>query len=1073
LQSEERSQYSMNKPRTFILAASLCCWVGGNYAQTTDASITGVVADPSKAAIPDTKLTVTNESTNARSSAVTDQTGSFYISNLPPGSYRFEVEKTGFKTVLRPGVILHVEDRVEMNFEMAVGPKEETVTVEGAAPLVNTQDATVGTVIDEHFVSNLPLNGRSFQTLLLLTPGAVATPASYSAQGQFSVNGQRADTNYFTVDGVSANNAAAAGLSLVQSAGGTLPGLTSLGSTQSLVSVDAMQEFRIDTSTFAAEFGRTPGAQISIVSKSGSNQFHGSLFEYLRNDVLDANNWFGDRDNISKPKERQNDFGGVLGGPIRKDHTFFFFSYEGLRLRQPLTATTLVPSNAARALLPASVKPFVNLFPVTNSPDLGNGTAQFDASYSNPATVNAYSIRIDHTINSKTVLFGRYSDTPSSEGQRNLYGGPSMVLDVAQRLYTVTVGLNELITPRISNELRVNYSHTRAGSIANIDDFGGATPQSAASLMQTLNYPSGFTPRNAVFALGEASTGADFFDGKNSTNFQRQANLVDTATVITGSHHLKFGIDYRWLAPLSGPRNYDQTIFFSGVLGGAGTMQSGLAEFASVDTPQTTVVLVKNFSAFAQDTWAVSRHLNLTYGARWDVNPPFKSEDSNRPFYTVTGYQNPSTMTLAPGGTRMYSTTWGNVAPRLGLAYTIRDRSGWETVARGGFGEFFDIGDAYLEGAVGLGWPFDPTMFFPNIAVPLTPAQAIPPAVSTSYPVDSFIYVSVPNLKLPRTWQYNVALEQSLGKAQNLSLTYVGALGRDMIYNYYIYSASQNFPSGVSVATNKGTSNYNALQVKFQRWFLHGLQALAQYTWSHSLDTGSLSYLGNPPTVAGSAHADYGNSDFDIRQAFSGAVVYDIPSPSAHWAKTLFGGWSLNDFFIARTAPPVTPTAASVFVSGYYFTPRPNIVPGVPLYLYGPGYPGGKILNNSPLTAAQIASAGCVGTVGHGAFCTPPIGTQGNMARNSVRGYGAWQDDFSIRRQFSVRENVRLLFIAEFFNILNHPNFGQPTTSLSSALFGQPTSTLATSLQSQFSGFSPLYQIGGPRSIQLALKLTF
>jgi len=1063
----------MNWRGKMVLIAILCCCGPEISAQSTDALLTGVVVDPTKSAIPKAKLTITNEGTNARYSIVTSETGVFYISNLPPGVYRMEAGKDGFKTLLKPGVFLHVGDRVEMNFAMEVGNAAETVTVEGGPSLVNTQDATVGTVVDDRFVSSLPLNGRSFQTLLLLTPGAVVTPASYAEQGQFSINGQRADSNYFTVDGVNANNAAAAGFGLLQSAGGTLPGVTSLGGTQSLVSVDALQEFRIDTSTFAPEFGRVPGAQISILTKSGSNRLHGSLFEYFRNDALDANSWFGDRDNIPKPQERQNDFGGVLGGPIRKDRTFFFFSYEGLRLRQPVTAITLVPSNDARALLPASVKPFLNLFPVSSGPDLGNGTARFAAGYSNPGSINAYGIRIDHAINSKIELFGRYSDTPSAADQRNIYAGASTVLKQRQRLVTVTAGLNDVITPHISNDLRVNYSHARAGSTFITDDLGGATPQSSASLMQTLNYPTEFTPQNALFALAVTSTGANLYAGKNSINFQRQANLVDTAAVVMGSHHLKFGVDYRWMAPLSGLRNYMQTIVFSGVLGGAGNMQSGLAQLASVTAPQTAVLIVKNFSGFAQDTWQVSRRLALTYGVRWDVNPAFQSEDSNRPFYTVSGFENPAMMALAPKGTPIYATTWGNFAPRFGMAYRIRDTSGWETVVRGGFGEFFDIGDAYLEGAVGVGWPYSPAMNYFNVSVPITATQAIAPPVSTDYPVNSSLYVSVPNLILPKTWQYNLGAEQSLGRGQILSLTYVGALGRDLIYNYNIYSPSQNFPSLVSVATNAGTSSYNALQVKFQRRFQRGLQALAQYTWSHALDAGSASDQGNPPSVAGSTRVDHGNADFDVRQAFSGAVVYDVPGPATHWARTLFGGWSLNDFIIARTATPLTPTAAQVFSEGYYYTPRPNIVPGVPLYLRGPGYPGGKILNNSALTAPPIASAGCAGTVARGAFCSPPAGTQGNLARNSVRGYGAWQNDLSIRRQFSIHENAKLLFIAEFFNILNHPSFGRPTTSLSSALFGQPTATLATSLQGQFSGFSPLYQIGGPRSVQLALRLSF
>ena len=305
-------------------------------------------------------------------------------------------------------------------------------------------------------------------------------------------------------------------------------------------------------------------------------------------------------------------------------------------------------------------------------------------------------------------------------------------------------------------------------------------------------------------------------------------------------------------------------------------MQSGEAQSVSVTAPPTSVVLVKNFSLFAQDTWAVSRRLKLTYGVRWEVNPPFKSEDPNRPFYTVAGYQNPPTMTLAPAGTEMYAITWGNFAPRFGLAYEIGSRSGWETVARGGFGKFFDIGDAYLEGVAGLGWPFTSTASYSNVAVPLAAAQAIPRSHLDQLPGNDLPVCYGSEFEASE----DLAVQHRIGAVPrgcpNLSRP-VGALGRDMIYNYNIFR-EQELPQRRSVATNQGTSRYDALQVKVQRRFLHSLQAPAQYTWSHGLDTGSLSDQGNPPAVAGSARADYGNADYDIRQAFSGAAVYEVPA---------------------------------------------------------------------------------------------------------------------------------------------------------------------------------------------------
>ena len=304
-------------------------------AQSTDASITGRVTDPSKALIAEAEVTAVNAGTNFPYKTKTNASGEYYLTNLPPGRYRLDIEKTGFKRLIEPDITLHVQDAIELSFELTLGSASETITVEAGTPLVNTESATVSTVIDRTFVENLPLNGRSFQTLIMLTPGVVVTTTAAYDQGQFSVNGQRADANYFTVDGVSANFGVTGYPPLMQSAGGGLPSLSALGGTNSLVSADAMQEFRIQTSSFAPEFGRTPGGQISIATRSGTNAFHGTLFDYFRNSVLDANDWFSDFNDLPKPEERQNDFGGVFGGPIIKDKTFFFVSYEGLRLRQP------------------------------------------------------------------------------------------------------------------------------------------------------------------------------------------------------------------------------------------------------------------------------------------------------------------------------------------------------------------------------------------------------------------------------------------------------------------------------------------------------------------------------------------------------------------------------------------------------------------------------------------------------------------------------------------------------------------------------------------------------------------
>src|SRR5215469_13227495 len=364
-------------------------------AQSTNASLTGRITDPSQALIADAKVAAVSEGTNVRYETTTNNSGEYYLTNLPPNTYRIEIEKTGFKKLIKPDIILHVQDAPAIDFQMTLGAASESITVEAGAPLMNTESAAVSTVVDRTFVDNLPLNGRSFQTLINLTPGVVLTVTVFDDQGQFSVNGQRADANYFTVDGVSANFGVTGYIAMVQDASGALPAFSASGGTNSLVSVDAMQEFRIQTSSFAPEFGRTPGGQISIVTRSGTNDFHGTAFEYFRNNVLDARDWFVNYNGLPKPAERSNDFGGVFGGPLIKNKTFFFFSYEGLRLRQPGTLETVVPDAASRQQAPATMQPYLNAYPVPNGPELGSGLAQFNAGYSNPSSLDAASVRLD------------------------------------------------------------------------------------------------------------------------------------------------------------------------------------------------------------------------------------------------------------------------------------------------------------------------------------------------------------------------------------------------------------------------------------------------------------------------------------------------------------------------------------------------------------------------------------------------------------------------------------------------------------------------------------------------------
>jgi hypothetical protein len=363
------------------LVLSLCI---SSFGQSENATLSGTITDPSGAVVQGAQVKLTNVNTGITATVSSNESGLYVFANIHPGQYRMVVEKAGFRQVVLTDITLHVQDVLSRNFNLQLGVVGESVTVSATSEVMNTVSAAVSTVVDRQFAENLPMNGRSFQTLINLTPGVVLVPSNYADAGQFTVNGQRAVSNYWMVDGVSANIGVSSGFVPGNGIGGVLGSFNAQGGTSGLVSVDALQEFRIQTSTYAPEFGRTPGGQISILTRSGTNAFHGTAFDYFRNDKLDANDWFSDSVGLPKSEERQNDFGGTFSGPIVKDRTFFFFSYEGLRLRLPQTLLSTVPSLSARADALPAIQPYLNAFPLPQpgASDVG-GISPFNAAFSN------------------------------------------------------------------------------------------------------------------------------------------------------------------------------------------------------------------------------------------------------------------------------------------------------------------------------------------------------------------------------------------------------------------------------------------------------------------------------------------------------------------------------------------------------------------------------------------------------------------------------------------------------------------------------------------------------------------
>lgn len=1047
-----------------VLFVGLVLFPSSAFAQMELAGVYGRVTDQSGAVIAGAEVEIKNVETNVSTTVKTNRDGLYTIPSLHPGHYLISVRKPGFKSVTLTELELNIQDNVVRNFALQVGSIAETVTITADDFHINTSDASVSTLVDQTYVKNMPLNGRSFQDLILLTPGVVTVNAELPSQegasaagngqtGEFSVNGQRTESNNYIVDGVSANVGAAAGSGMFAGAGasGSVAAATALGTTQALVSLDELQEFRVESSTYSAQYGRNPGGQFVFETKSGTKQWHGTAFDYLRNGYFDATDWFTGFYGLHQAALRQNDFGGTFGGPVHagRDKTFFFLSYEGLRLVTPQPAATeQVPDNALRAATPAPLNQVLNAYPL-QSPnsidDTTNGFAFFFGSWSNPSSINSGSVRLDHIVNDKLKLFFRFNDTSSYSLARGAAfvqsSPPSQIVRNDYTIRTYTGGATSVFSSRLSNDLRLNYTSNETTNESFLSAFGGSKPVD----MQKL---AGYGPGSLVFVTFNPDRFRTQLNQGPESGAQKQWNFVDTFSVSRGRHQFKFGGDYRRLTPTAIQNNPVVGYDFAS----SNSIVTNQSDANLTETLGPAYPLYVNFSAFGEDEWRIAPRLTLSMGLRWEVNPAPGVTQGLKPFTLVPA--GPGNWNLAPPGTPLWKTTWYNFAPRLGAAYVLRSTPGWETVLRGGGGVFFDTGQQI--GSGGFAGPgFVESNFDGGLPFPASPA--VLPIPSSPSIGDCFCgYGFSPHLQLPYTLEWNGSVEQALGKSQAFTLSYVGSYAGRLLQSNF---GPDNNGDTIGIGQNGLTSDYGSLQAQFQRRLSRGLTALGSYTWSHCIDYGSSNIL---------VGYTRGNCDTDIRHNFTGAFSYDLPK-AGHGGLmgAVLSNWGIDDRFLTRTGFPVILNGSFGFLPNSFkgfFTGLDFKVPRQPLFVTQCVSP----FNTGP---AMIPCPGGKG-INPNAFAPAPANQNGTAPRNFLRGFGAWQMNLAVRREFPLHEQLKLQFRAEAFNIFNHPNFGNIETDLGNPLFGEATQTLATSLGTG-SALISQYQMGGPRSMQFALKLVF
>lgn len=1099
-------------------------------AQFESATLTGVVTDSTGRVIPGVTVRAVNEGTAIEVTTTTNGEGRYVFSNLRPGSYRVVASVAGFKQFVSSGVVLQVNQAARLDIELTVGTVTEQVLVTGEAPVLETESGSRGSVIDHTKMIELPLNGRDYNQLALLSPGVLApTPRlqSIGFRGVFNVNGNRAFQNAFQLDGVDntsySNSFRGLNVQVVQP------------------SVEALQEFKIQTNAYSAEFGRSAGALVNAVIRSGTNELHGSGYEFLRNSKLDASNFFANKAGLDKPFRQRNQFGGTIGGPIIKNRTFIFGDYEGLRdaaatvrfssvpqpiWRQGLFATPiwnpLNPSDTGQDFriaatancndgsgncwrVPANLidpvgQKVLNVSPDPNtfSPTVDNN---FVAAPVDRNHTNQFDIRGDHNFTSKLNAFGRYSYAKTnffrpaprpglSEGSFNDTFGTADLKSQA-----LASGLVWVLAPSLVSETRFGYS---LGDYFQLPpNFGSGCPGDLIGLknaptdpaicggLPVFNFPGGTLRR-----IGRTTSQPQF-------QTPRSMNVRESLSWNRGAHALKFGGEL--LNVETGIRDVSSLLgqfdFTGRFTGGNGRWENSLADLLlgfpsryQQDSNTTFDIYQHMYFVFVQDDWKVTRRLTLNLGLRYEFATPPRERDFKWANFDAATGKFISAKSGSLQDEALIAPDRNNFAPRFGFAYTATPK----TVIRGAYGIFYNHTNRLgREGLLGFNPPYiilaDSNISGGGVLRSTDAIFRLQDGVPAGFVDINHVNLATvarkaqdPNQRSPYIQQYNFGIQRELVKDLVFDISYMGNRGlklpafRNLNPNTYTFNAqgapvaglreldSLGLRGDIQILENLGISNYNSLQTKLERRFSNGFTLLASYTYgkafTDSVDHLSTSGAGNgvdvgefkEPQDPKHRRLEYGPSEFDVTHRFVLSGVWRLPfgrgqSYGKNWSRgtdLFLGGWEFSPIFTAQTGLPLTINQSQTVNIGGERRSRPNRIAN------GTLPDSQRTVDRWFDTNAFVALAA---TPGPGFF---PNQIFGNSGVGILRGPGLVNLDFNLAKDFAIRERLSAQFRAEFFNALNHSNFGVPGVTIGA-------------------GFGQIVSASDARIIQFALKLRF